>query len=78
MRHRWLAFAATGDPNGPLPESAVPARVKPRPAWPPYSPDANDGTASTRMTLIIDVQDRLESDPRSARRRAWQEFVPHV
>jgi para-nitrobenzyl esterase len=78
MRNRWLAFAATGDPNGPLPESAMPARVEPCPAWPPYSPDVNDGTAPTRMTLIIDAQDRLESDPRSARRRAWQEFVPHV
>jgi hypothetical protein len=28
--------------------------------------------------MIFDEVDRLESDPRSTRRRAWQDFVPHV
>jgi para-nitrobenzyl esterase len=40
-------------------------------AWPRY-------TARKRRTLIIDRADRIEEDPRSERRRAWQEFVPHV
>jgi para-nitrobenzyl esterase len=71
MRHRWLAFAATGDPNGPLSESATPPRTVPRPKWQQYS-------EPSRLTLIIDRQDYIESDPRGARRRAWQEFVPHV
>ncbi|MHB1171593.1 MAG: carboxylesterase/lipase family protein [Lacisediminihabitans sp.] len=39
--------------------------------WPRY-------TARHRRTLIIDVVDRVEEDPRGERRRAWQEFVPHV
>lgn len=40
-------------------------------AWPAY-------TARKRRTLIIDRVDRVEEDPRSERRKAWQEFVPHV
>jgi para-nitrobenzyl esterase len=40
-------------------------------SWPKY-------TARHRRTLVIDVIDRVEADPRSERRRAWQEFVPHV
>ena len=39
--------------------------------WPTY-------TAAKRRTLIIDHEDRVEHDPRGDRRRAWQEFVPHV
>lgn len=39
--------------------------------WPPYRPDE-------RSTLVIDVTDRVEIDPRSERRLAWQAFVPHV
>jgi len=39
--------------------------------WPKYTP-------RKRRTLIIDVVDRVEEDPRGERRRAWQEFVPHV
>ena len=39
--------------------------------WPKY-------TRRRRRTLIIDRVDRVEEDPRSARRLAWQEFVPHV
>ncbi len=39
--------------------------------WPRY--DENE-----RHTLIIDVADRVESDPRASRRLAWQAFVPHV
>ncbi len=39
--------------------------------WPKY-------TARKRRTLIIDKVDRIEEDPQSARRLAWQEFVPHV
>ena len=39
--------------------------------WPKY-------TAGKRRTLIIDRVDRVEEDPRGDRRRAWQEFVPHV
>ena len=39
--------------------------------WPLYDEQA-------RVTLIFDETDRLESDPRSTRRRAWQDFVPHV
>lgn len=43
----------------------------PGPHWPAYS-------ARSRRTLIIDREDRVESDPRRERRRAWQDFVPHV
>ena len=39
--------------------------------WPRY-----DETA--RETLVFDETDRVESDPRSTRREAWQAFVPHV
>jgi para-nitrobenzyl esterase len=39
--------------------------------WPRYTPRA-------RRTLIIDDVDRIEEDPRSDRRIAWEEFVPHV
>jgi len=44
---------------------------RPGPAWPRYR-------RRRRRTLIIDREDRVESDPRQERRRAWQEFVPHV
>jgi len=37
----------------------------PLPDWPRY-------TAEHRETMILDLQPRVESDPRSARRRAWQ------
>ncbi|MFB2583212.1 carboxylesterase/lipase family protein [Herbiconiux sp. P15] len=40
-------------------------------AWPLY--DETD-----RLTLIIAPVDRIEADPRSTRRQAWQAFVPHV
>jgi para-nitrobenzyl esterase len=40
-------------------------------AWPAYD-------ESDRLTLIIDAVDRVEADPRSSRRTAWQAFVPHV
>ena len=43
----------------------------PEPTWPRYDEDA-------RRTLIFDRADRVESDPRRAKRLAWQEFVPHV
>jgi para-nitrobenzyl esterase len=39
--------------------------------WPQYDEE-------TRATMIFDTTDRVENDPRSARRVAWQEFVPHV
>ena len=39
--------------------------------WPAY-------TRRHRRTLVIDRKDRIEEDPRSERRRAWQDFVPHV
>lgn len=39
--------------------------------WPRY-------TRRRRRTLIIDVVDRIEEDPRRERRIAWQDFVPHV
>ena len=39
--------------------------------WPKYTP-------RKRRTLIIDREDRIEEDPQSERRLAWQEFVPHV
>lgn len=39
--------------------------------WPRY-------TRRRRRTLIIDVVDRVEEDPRRERRIAWQDFVPHV
>ncbi|TBN58535.1 carboxylesterase/lipase family protein [Glaciihabitans arcticus] len=43
----------------------------PDPGWPHY-------TRRARRTLIIDVADRVEIDPRRERRKAWQEFVPHI
>jgi para-nitrobenzyl esterase len=39
--------------------------------WPAY-------TEEHRSTLIIDAEDRVEEDPRSERRIAWREFVPHI
>ena len=39
--------------------------------WPAY-------TEEHRVTLIIDAEDHLEEDPRSERRIAWREFVPHI
>ena len=43
----------------------------PSPDWPRYSRRA-------RRTLIIDAVDRVDTDPRRERRKAWQEFVPHL
>ncbi|MFO7689626.1 MAG: carboxylesterase/lipase family protein [Cryobacterium sp.] len=40
-------------------------------AWPRYREE-------TRATLIIDADDRVEQDPRGARRLAWGAFVPHL
>ncbi len=39
--------------------------------WPRYD-------ESSRQTLIIDTEDRIESDPLGDRRLAWGAFVPHV
>jgi len=39
--------------------------------WPAYTEDA-------RLTLIIDGDDRVESDPRGKRRRAWTAFLPGI
>jgi para-nitrobenzyl esterase len=75
MQRRWLAFAATGDPDGPLPAEATMRPVPRDPAWPCYDAESDD---DYRLTLVIDREDRIESDPRAARRVAWQEFVPHV
>lgn len=47
------------------------ARGEVDPGWPPYD-------AEQRLTLIIDEVDRVESDPRSERRRAWERFVKHA
>ncbi|MDQ7880318.1 carboxylesterase/lipase family protein [Microbacterium sp. QXD-8] len=45
------------------------AGAPPEETWPSYrEPD--------RSTLIIDVTDRVEHDPRRARRRAWEQFLP--
>ena len=40
-------------------------------AWPRYQEES-------RATLIIDAHDRVEQDPRGARRLAWGAFVPHL
>ena len=47
------------------------ASGSPGPSWPAYD-------ESERRTLIIDRVDRVELDPRRAKRLAWQAFVPHV
>jgi para-nitrobenzyl esterase len=45
------------------------AGAPPEETWPSYrEPD--------RSTLIIDETDRVEHDPRRARRRAWEQFLP--
>ena len=41
----------------------------PGPSWPQYDERA-------RSTLVIDAEDRIESDPRAERRRAWDAFAP--
>ena len=43
----------------------------PAASWPRY-------TTGTRSTLIIDEIDRVENDPRSQRRLAWNGFLPHL
>lgn len=43
----------------------------PEPSWPKYK-------RGRRRTLVIDAVDRVERDPRADRRRAWQDFEPHV
>jgi para-nitrobenzyl esterase len=42
---------------------------RPDDVWPPY-------TEAERLTLIIDTEDRIESDPRGERRTVWQSFMP--
>ncbi|MCU1477373.1 MAG: carboxylesterase/lipase family protein [Subtercola sp.] len=54
--------------SAPVPTLAPTTAVR---RWPRYDEDA-------RKTLIIDAEDRVERDPRSSRRLAWQAFVPHV
>ena len=44
---------------------------EPDAAWPAY-------TEADRLTLIIDIRDRVEADPHAERRLAWAAFVPHV
>ncbi|MEO8527961.1 MAG: carboxylesterase/lipase family protein [Pseudolysinimonas sp.] len=39
--------------------------------WPQYDEEH-------RRTLIIDAEDRVESDPNRERREAWAQFVPHL
>jgi para-nitrobenzyl esterase len=46
-------------------------RNAPSASWPRY-------TAEERSTLIIDATDRVENDPRSFRRLAWNGFLPHL
>ena len=43
----------------------------PGPEWPRYD-------EQTRSTLVIDTSDRIELDPRSERRRAWEAFAPSL
>ncbi|MCD2443044.1 carboxylesterase/lipase family protein [Agromyces sp. SYSU K20354] len=43
----------------------------PGPQWPRYDEQA-------RSTLVIDATDRVEADPRSERRRAWDAFTPSL
>lgn len=43
----------------------------PEPTWPRYDEGA-------RRTLVFDRVDRVETDPRRAKRLAWEAFVPHV
>jgi para-nitrobenzyl esterase len=43
----------------------------PASSWPRYTPEE-------RSTLIIDEVDRVEDDPRSFRRLAWNGFLPHL
>jgi para-nitrobenzyl esterase len=42
---------------------------RPGELWPRYE-------ERTRSTLVIDDVDRIEADPRRARRRAWHRFIP--
>ncbi|MBC7441018.1 MAG: carboxylesterase/lipase family protein [Ramlibacter sp.] len=42
---------------------------RPDDTWPTY-------TEADRLTLIIDEDDRIESDPRGERRAVWQAFLP--
>lgn len=44
---------------------------KPADSWPSY-------TETDRLTWIIDATDRVEHDPRSARRVAWDAFLPRL
>jgi para-nitrobenzyl esterase len=46
-------------------------RGTPADSWPRY-------TADERSTLIIDDVDRVENDPRSLHRLAWDGFLPHL
>ena len=64
----YEAYAAAGGRMRELwlrfAEGGVPAE-----AWPSYDERG-------RLTLVIDEDDRIESDPRRQRRRAWHRFLP--
>ena len=64
------AYAAAG---ARMRENWVRFAVRDAPAdsWPRY-------TADERSTLIIDDVDRVENDPRSLHRLAWDGFLPHL
>ena len=40
-------------------------------SWPAYTPEE-------RRTLIIDDEDRVEADPRGAKREVWERFLPQL
>ncbi|MDQ0574362.1 carboxylesterase/lipase family protein [Agromyces albus] len=64
------AYAAAGERMRALwlqfAEDGIPAET-----WPRYE-------ERTRSTLIVDAEDRIESDPRRERRRAWNRFIPSL
>lgn len=76
MSSYWVAFAATGDPNGPLPNVPANRGAPPRPRWPRYDPRTD---ASLELGPTVVARERVraaEYDSLDAAGRARGEVRP--
>ncbi len=76
MSDYWVAFAATGDPNGALPNVPPHRTAAPRPRWPAYDPRTD---ASLELGPVVAPRERVrraEYDSLDALGRARGEVRP--